>query len=84
MKKKNYINLLSMNRYTFCFKLVSAIALVSFIFCTSVVMSANKVAEKKQEIILKGFVRDAHTKKPVSAAQISVPNKNLMTKEISP
>jgi len=66
-----------MNRYTFCFKLVSAIALVSFIFCTSVVMSANKVAEKKQEIILKGFVRDAHTKKPVSAAQISVPNKNL-------
>jgi len=39
-------------------------------------MSQSNVKEKK-EIVLKGLVRDAHTKKPIEAAQISVPNKNL-------
>jgi TonB-linked SusC/RagA family outer membrane protein len=32
---------------------------------------------KDKEIVLKGYVRDAHTKKPISAAQISIPSKNL-------
>ena len=77
MKKKTYINILSMVRNTFCFKLLSAIAIVSFLFSASAVMSENKVTGTTHEIVLKGIVRDAHTKKPVSAAQISIPNKNL-------
>jgi TonB-linked SusC/RagA family outer membrane protein len=66
-----------MSRYSYCFKLLSAIAITSFLFSTSVVLSENKVAVEKQEIVLKGIVRDAHTKKPIAAAQVSVPNKNL-------
>ena len=77
MKMKNYINILSMNRYFFCFKLISAVTIASLLLSTSAVMSQGKVTENKHEIVLKGLVRDAHTKKPIAAAQISVPNKNL-------
>ena len=66
-----------MNRNSFSFKLISVIVIASFLLSSSVVKSENKITDKKQEIILRGFVRDAHTKKPIPAAQISVPNKNL-------
>lgn len=77
MKMKNYINILSMNRSSFCFKLISAVAISSMLLTCPVAMSQSKVTENNHEIILKGLVRDAHTKKPIAAAQISVPNKNL-------
>jgi len=66
-----------MNRYSFCFKLLSKVAIASLLLSTSAVMSQNKATENIHEIVLKGLVRDAHTKKPVAAAQISIPNKNL-------
>ncbi|MDD4970359.1 MAG: SusC/RagA family TonB-linked outer membrane protein [Paludibacter sp.] len=65
-----------MNRYSFCFKLISAVTFSGLLLSCPVVMSQSKEKESKQ-IILKGLVRDAHTKKPITAAQISVPNKNL-------
>ena len=65
-----------MNRYSFCFKLISAVTISSLLLFCPVVMSQSKEKESKQ-IVLKGLVRDAHTKKPIAAAQISVPNKNL-------
>ena len=76
MKIKNYINILSMNRHSFCFKLISVVTISGLLLSCPVVMSQSKEKESKQ-IVLKGLVRDAHTKKPIAAAQISVPNKNL-------
>jgi TonB-linked SusC/RagA family outer membrane protein len=76
MKMKNYINILSMNRYSFCFKLISAVTISGLLLSCPVAMSQSKEKESKQ-IVLKGLVRDANTKKPIAAAQISVPNKNL-------
>jgi hypothetical protein len=83
MKKKTYINILSMVRNTFCFKLLSAIAIVSFLFSASAVMSENKVTGTTHEIVLKGIVRDAHTKKPVSAKR-AFHIKNLLVERCTP
>lgn len=68
-----------MNRGTFYFKLINGILVITFLLSTTVLKSENKAAEKKQEIVISGLVRDAHTKKPINAAQISVPNKNIST-----
>jgi TonB-linked SusC/RagA family outer membrane protein len=72
---KKHTNIIKMSRLTFCLNLLSTATILFFLlFPTSVVRSENK---KVQEILLKGYVRDAHTKKPINAAQISIPNKNL-------
>lgn len=64
-----------MNRFKFCLKLLSTVTFLSFLLLPAVVVGSEN--KKVQEIILKGYVRDAHTKKPINAAQISVPTKNL-------
>jgi TonB-linked SusC/RagA family outer membrane protein len=76
MKMKNYLNILSMNRETFCFKLISAL-IVFFLFSSVEVKSQNQSADSKAIRVISGTIRDAHTKKPIAAAQISVPDEKL-------
>lgn len=68
-----------MNRGTFCFKLRNDMLVIILLLTSTFVMSENISSDKKQEVFVIGLVRDAHTKQPISAAQISVPNKNIST-----
>jgi len=77
MKMKNYLNILNMNRVTSSHKLISTITLVFLLLSTTLVKSESKIPGDTHEIVLTGLVRDAHTKKPVNAAQITVANKNI-------
>lgn len=66
-----------MNRSKFCFKFIGFVMLTVMMFSVDFVFAGNKADEKQSEIVITGLVRDAHTKLPLNAAQISVPGVNI-------
>ncbi|MFA5045719.1 MAG: SusC/RagA family TonB-linked outer membrane protein [Paludibacter sp.] len=71
---KNYLNIFDkMNRDIFCFKIIVLILIIS-LSPTTAVNSENSLSGKDKVVI--GMVRDAHTKLPINAAQITVSEKN--------
>ncbi len=70
---KKYSNIISMSRASDRLKCIGAIALIAFVFPLSIVHAQNKKSETKTGKTIVGLVRDAHTKQPVNAAEISVP-----------
>ncbi|VBB44742.1 SusC/RagA family TonB-linked outer membrane protein [uncultured Paludibacter sp.] len=63
-----------MNRYIHsCLKLKGIIPLVLMLFTLSA--ASQNSSENKLNIEVKGLIRDAHTKKPINAAQISLQDK---------
>ncbi|MHB9141731.1 MAG: carboxypeptidase-like regulatory domain-containing protein, partial [Paludibacter sp.] len=71
---KNYLNIFDkMNRDIFCFKIIVLILIIS-LSPTTAVNSENSLSGKDKVVI--GLVRDAHTKLPINAAQITVSEKN--------
>ncbi|MGC3979426.1 MAG: SusC/RagA family TonB-linked outer membrane protein [Paludibacteraceae bacterium] len=75
MKINKYLNTrLLMNRYIHrCLKLKSILLIAMTLFVSLV--DAQTSSENKLNISIKGLVRDAHTKKPINAAQVSVLDK---------
>ncbi|WP_243349163.1 SusC/RagA family TonB-linked outer membrane protein [Parabacteroides sp. FAFU027] len=71
---KKYINIIGMGRESDRVKRIGAIALVAFILPLSVICAQNKSKQSNTGKTIVGLVRDAHTKQPISAAEISVPN----------
>lgn len=66
-----------MNRSKFCFKFIGVALLTVMMFSVDFVLAGNKADDKQNEIVVAGLVRDAHTKLPIAAAQITVPGKNI-------
>jgi len=64
---RNYINVLSVNRYTFCFKIN---VLLLLLLLTN---AGNICAETKTNHAIKvvGYVKDAHSHKPIPTAQVN-------------
>ena len=77
MKMKSYLNILNMNRDKFCFKFIGVVVLTVMMFSSNIVLAGKKAENKQNEIVITGLVRDAHTKLPLSAVQISIPGKNI-------
>lgn len=65
-----------MNRESFCLKIVGA--LILFLFFTGIEVNAQQTAvAQKSTVVVSGEIRDAHTKKPIAAAQVSVPDEKV-------
>ena len=77
MKIKNYLNRFNMNKNSFCFKQISAFSILILLLSSSIVKSESNPAIIKDGKLITGLIRDAHTKLPVSAAQITVSDKSL-------
>lgn len=75
MKMKKGLNILIMNRSQFLFRnlMVLSASLLLMLFPAVSAQSSNSAADS----VITGIVRDAQTHKPVVAAQISVPARNL-------
>ena len=69
---KKYLNIL-VNRNAFKSKFI--LVIVSMLLFISVGKSENKSSETKSGIVINGLVRDAHTKLPINAAQITGSDK---------
>jgi len=66
-----------MNSDAFCFKQIAAFSILILLLSASSVKSENNPADIKGGKLITGLVRDAHTKLPVSAAQITVSDKSI-------
>lgn len=73
---RNKIYRSAMSRKIFSLKNLGTCILLMFVFVAELSIAADKA---NATIILKGVVRDAHTKKPVNAARISVTNDKVST-----
>lgn len=75
MKMKNNLTILYTNKMPVSFKHRCITALLMVLLFSPSVMAQNKPAEKSQHVF-SGYVLDAHSQKPVAAAQITVADKS--------
>lgn len=64
-----------MNGTSFCFKYFCSMLACTFFLSVNAVKAEDKATGKT--IVVKGLVRDAHTKQPINAAQITVINQKV-------
>jgi len=76
MRMKKLKNILRMNGTLFCFKNYCSI-LVCMLLISANIMNAETKGNEKVNKFVKGLVRDAHTKQPINAAQITVLNNSI-------
>jgi len=76
MKMKNNFNISDMNMEVFSFKNISVFFL-TFLLTVVSVSAETKQKNTDKLISVVGFVRDAHTRQPIAAAQITVPDEKI-------
>jgi len=74
---KNIKNILGMNGTFFCFKYYWPMLVCVLFLSVNVLNAGNKIPEKENKLLVIGLVRDAHTKQPINAAQITLLNNNI-------
>lgn len=74
---RNFKNILRMNGTFFCFKYLCSMLACVFFLSANTLKAENSVKGKKTTKVVAGLVRDAHTKQPINAAQITVLNKSV-------
>src|ERR1035437_9435253 len=72
MRMKKLKNILRMNRTFFCFKSYCSMLVCVLFLSANILKAENKNTDNESKIIVTGLVRDAHTKQPINAAQITV------------
>jgi len=68
-----------MNGTFFCFKYFCSMLACVFFLSANAVKAENKVSENDSTTFVTGLVRDANTKEPINAAQVTVLNRNTST-----
>jgi len=74
---RNFKNILRMNGTFFYFKYFCSMLACVFLLSANSVKAENKETGKKTTKFVTGLVRDAHTKQPINAAQITVLNNSV-------
>ncbi|MEI7502242.1 MAG: carboxypeptidase-like regulatory domain-containing protein, partial [Paludibacter sp.] len=74
---RNFRNLLRMDGTIFCFKYLCSMLACVFFLSANNANAENTATAKKTTKVVSGLVRDAHTKQPINAAQITVFDKSV-------
>jgi len=76
MRMRNFRNLLKMNGTIFSYKYFCSMLAGVFFLSANMAIAGNTANVKKATKVVSGLVRDAHTKQPINAAQITVFDKS--------